>query len=148
MRKGEKAVNERGGAVRRHVDTILRGRFERWVRRRRGVPIELHIHAPGPLDYSVLADRVIEGTHQNIRAVSLRGPNRGIQIGYQVTRPFESERVRHGRFESEDGESSDGRQHQLRHRLARSWSYREDALLGFGSAERGEQAVHELVEVF
>src|ERR1700758_4954228 len=132
MRKSEKAMNECGGAVRRYVDTILRNRFERRVRRRRGVPIELHIHAAGPLDYSVLPNRVIEGTHKNIRAVSLRGPNCGIQVGYQVTRPFESERVRHGRFESEDGETSDGRQHQLRHRLARSRSYREDALLGFG----------------
>ena len=121
---------------------------ERRVGRRRGVPIELHIHAAGPLDYGVLADRIVERAHENIRAVGLRGPNRGIQVGHEITRPFGSERVRHRCFESEDRESSDGRQHQLRHRLARSRSYREDALLGCGPAERGHEAGHEVVEVF
>ncbi len=111
------------------------------------MPIELHIHGAGPLDYGVLADRIVERAHENIRAVSLRRPNRGIQVGHEITRPFDSERVRHGCFESKDRKSSDRRQNKLRHRLARSRSYREDALLRCGPAERGQQAGHKLVEV-
>ena len=112
------------------------------------MPIELHIHAAGPLDYGVLADRIVERSDENIRTVGLRRPNRRIQVGHKITRSFDSERVRHGCFESEDRDSSDGRQHKLRHRLARCRSYREDALLGCGPAERRHEARNEFVEVF
>src|SRR5262249_52358664 len=65
----------------------------------------------------------------------------------QITSPFEAERVGHWCLESEDRDSSGGRQHQLRHGLAWSRCYREDAWPGCGSSERRDEARDELVEV-
>ena len=148
MRKREKALNECRRPFRRNVDAILRNGLQRRVRWRRRVPIQLHVYAAGPLHHGILADRVIERRDQNIGAVDLRRADSILQIGHEIARTFHSERIRYGRFESEDRHASHGRQHELRHCLARSRSHREDSLLGRRPTESGHQAGHELVEVF
>ena len=112
------------------------------------MPIELHTNATRPLDDGIFADRIIERRDQNIGAVDLRRMDSILQIGHEIARTFHSERIRYGRFESENRHASHGRQHELRHCLARSRSHREDPLLGRRPAESGHQAGHELVEVF
>src|SRR5580700_8880853 len=102
LRESEKALNERCHTFWGNIDAVLRNPLQRGVRRRRGVPIELHIHPAGPLDHGVFTDRIVERSDEKIRTVGLRRPNRRIQVGHEITGPFGSEWVRYGRFESED----------------------------------------------
>src|SRR5580704_6024679 len=66
VRESEKALNERCHTFWRDINAVLRNRLQRRVRRRRGVPIELHIHPARPLDDDVPPDWIIEWTDQHI----------------------------------------------------------------------------------
>ena len=54
---------------RRHIDAIVGHRFERIVRRRLRMPVQLHVQAAGPLDYCVLADRIVERLDDRVRRI-------------------------------------------------------------------------------
>src|SRR3984957_12457606 len=84
VRESEKALNERCHAFWRDIDAVLRNRLQRGVRRRSGVPIKLHIHAPWPLDHSVFTDRIVERSDEKIRTVRLRRPNCRFQVGHEI----------------------------------------------------------------
>ena len=66
------------------------------------MPIELHIHAAGPLNHGVLADGIIEWRHEDIGAVGLSCMDGGVEVGDQIARALGSERVRNRRLESEN----------------------------------------------
>ena len=49
------------------------------------MPIQLHVHAPGPLNHRVPPDGIIERPHDNIRAVALPGFHAAVEIGHQMS---------------------------------------------------------------
>jgi hypothetical protein len=57
------------------------------------MPVELHIHAAGPLDYYIPPDRIVKWAHKHICVISSGGSDRRIHVGYQITRPLRSERI-------------------------------------------------------
>ena len=60
------AVHPVGG----HIDTVFRNGLERLVGRRGRMPVELHIHAAGPLDDDIPPDRIVKWTDEHICAIA------------------------------------------------------------------------------
>src|SRR5260370_38088432 len=116
--KCEKALNERSHSVSRDIDAIFGHRRQRLVGRRGRVPVELHSHPAGPLDYSISANRIIERCHQNIRACRLRGTHSAIEISHQVSATFYTKRLRKRCLKTEDRNGYTRSQYQLRHSAA------------------------------
>src|SRR5580693_8801975 len=103
------------------------------------MPIKLHIYATGPLDHGILADGIIKRTDDEIRPVSLRSSDRRVEVGDEIASAFVAKRIWTRCCESENRQGSYGRQYQLRHSFAWRRCHGEDALLGCGSAKRGQQ---------
>ena len=111
------------------------------------MPVELCVDSAGPLDDRVAPNRIVERGHEDIGAGRAGGTNRRVHVGHQVSSPLRAEWVGYRCLESENGHGPDWREHQLRHRTARSGRHSEDALLRGGAAKRGQEAGDEAVEI-
>src|SRR5258708_19908937 len=80
MTKGKKAVYEGSHAIGRHIHTVFRNGLKSLIGRRGGVPVELRVHAAGPLDNGISSDWVIERSHKNVGARRATSLDRPIEI--------------------------------------------------------------------
>src|ERR1700739_502451 len=111
------------------------------------MPIQLRVHAAWPLNDRVPANRIIEGSDQDIRARGPGGADRFVHIRDQIAGALQSEWIRNRRLEPEYRDGA-GRSHdQLRHGAAGCRSYGENALLGCFATECGNQAGDKTVKV-
>src|SRR5215472_1837029 len=147
VRERKKVANEFVCFVSRDIDAIFRYRLERRVGWRGGVPVELRIDAAGPLDDGVPPNRVIEGSHEDIRTRRTNCTDSRIQVGDQIASALETKRIGNGRLETKDGYAADRSENQLRHGAARGGSYGEDALLGRCAPKCSDQACDETVKI-
>src|ERR1700761_2275050 len=78
--------------IRRYIHTILGNGLEGRIVRRRGVPVQLHVYAAGPLDHCVTTDRIRKGLHNHIGAGRTRNLDGHVQISHQVASALSAER--------------------------------------------------------
>src|SRR3984957_557284 len=128
--KREKAGDKCIRSVLRDIDSILWNSLERGIRWRGGVPVQLHVHATRPLNDCVSANRIVEGSDEDIRARGLGSTDRLVHISDQIACALQPKWIRNRRLESEYGYGACRSHDQLGHGGARCRSYGENALLG------------------
>ncbi len=111
------------------------------------MPIELHLHAAGPLDYGVHSDGVLERLDDDGRARRASGPDGLIHVSYKISGALLAERERHRRLECENGERSDGSPYVLEFGTARLRQNIGHRLVGGVAAKGGDEAGDERVQI-
>src|SRR6266702_44165 len=104
------------------------------------MPVELRVHATRPLNDCVPANRIVEGSDQDIRARGLGGADRLVHISDQIACALQPEWIRNRRLESEYRYGAYRSHDQLRHGATGCRSYGENALLGCCATKCGNQA--------
>src|SRR5260370_27515810 len=72
VRESEEALQEFGNSNRRHVDTVLRNRLKRCVRRCLEVPIKLSVDSAWPLNDHVATNWIRKRVNEDVRSRCLR----------------------------------------------------------------------------
>ena len=88
-------------AVRRHVDAILRNRLAAPGRMAPSCASRVACLLRRAMDDGIPADRIVEWSHQDVRAGRPRRAYRLVQVGHEVACPLHAERIRDRRLESE-----------------------------------------------
>jgi hypothetical protein len=71
IREGPKTPNECRHSFGGHIDAVFRNALERLVGRSGRVPIQLHIHAAGPLADDISPDRIVKWADECFEAEDL-----------------------------------------------------------------------------
>ncbi|MGC2660982.1 MAG: hypothetical protein WA324_23760 [Bryobacteraceae bacterium] len=101
MRESEKALDKGVDPAGRDIHAIIRNCLKLWKGRRSFVPIQLHVHATGPLDDGIATYGIVERVDEYVGAGDARSLRRCIQIGDKVTGTLAAERIGDWRFEAE-----------------------------------------------
>src|SRR5580658_9377663 len=112
-------VDEVIGLIARHVNSVVWNRFGWPVIGWCEVPIQLHLHATGPLDDRIHADRVLEWFDDDLSSGRTSGLDRLVHVRYQIPSTFLSKRERDRRFERKHRQRADRSPYILKFRTAR-----------------------------
>src|SRR3984957_12113785 len=88
VRELKKAGSESFYRIFRYVNTVFRDHLETRIGWRGGMPVQLCVDPARPLDDRVQADRILEGTDEDIRARGVCSADRRIHVGHKIARPL------------------------------------------------------------